>query len=76
MMSTQGSITQGVFHVPLVLQRSPEIFFLGATPQMLRSEYNTEYNTVQSNFQDRELIDPPAMFAPKLTLLGRGGGLY
>ena len=65
MMSTQGSITQGVFHVPLVLQRSPEIFFLGATPQMLRSEYNT----VQSNFQDRELIDPPAMFTAKLTLL-------
>ena len=65
MMSTQGSITQGVFHVPLVLQRSPEIFFLGATRQMLRSEYNT----VQSNFQDRELIDPPAMFTAKLTLL-------
>ena len=64
-MSTQGSITHGAFHVPLVLQRSLEIFFLGATRQMLRSEYNT----VQSNFQDRELIDPPAMFAVKLTLL-------
>ena len=68
-MSTQGSVIHEAFHVPLVLQRSPEILFLGAT----QSDAAFEYNTVKSNFQDRKLMDPPAMFAAKLTLLG---GLY
>ena len=52
MMSTQGPITHRAFHVQLVLQRSPEIL-----------DAAFEYNTIQSNFQDGEIIDPPAMFA-------------